>query len=558
MARLVEAGVRGPLRRVLDRDAVAPGRLPARHARPRGARGDGRARHPEPQNLTVHDFDVRTFPEHRQEILELLIEIWEDWRPDARLPAVAARRPPGPPDDRRRGPARVQADDDPRLRDPVEQLRLRLPGLLRARADAHRAQGRGAREVRVAAAPPLRERRVHLERRADARHQREPRVRRGVPGLPRDRRAAARAAVRRRAGAVDARTTSPSGGSAVYASGCAGTSSISSISDCAASRPFSSCGGVTVVSGGFALRRGGAVVELTTESSAKRRRQLGGRLEGRARDVADRKDRRRRVVLGSSSKSPRGRLRRRSADACGRAPGSSCRRGLPGSPRGARCSGRAGASLRVERRDEREHGRCARGRARGGTRRRRGRLRGRRSRRTAWLCRAAGRSVTTGSVARERGLDARVRSAGRSRRGSRRLRPRCTVRADSSRWRESGMSSSPCGVRAYASATPQEGRRGRVGELVREALGEDQPDGARAPGPEPAGGGVRARIAELLGRREHAPARTSSDTRSGRPNACDALPTETPARAATSRSRTRRSALPDMIAHLRAVVNRFR
>ena len=35
-----------------------------------------------PANLTVHDFDVRTFPEHRQEILELLIEIWNDWQPD--------------------------------------------------------------------------------------------------------------------------------------------------------------------------------------------------------------------------------------------------------------------------------------------------------------------------------------------------------------------------------------------------------------------------------------------------------------------------------------------
>jgi len=34
------------------------------------------------ENLTVHDFDVRTFPDHRQEILELLIEIWNDWRPD--------------------------------------------------------------------------------------------------------------------------------------------------------------------------------------------------------------------------------------------------------------------------------------------------------------------------------------------------------------------------------------------------------------------------------------------------------------------------------------------
>src|ERR671931_1629173 len=35
------------------------------------------------ENLTVHDFDVRTFPEHRQEILELLIEIWNEWEPDA-------------------------------------------------------------------------------------------------------------------------------------------------------------------------------------------------------------------------------------------------------------------------------------------------------------------------------------------------------------------------------------------------------------------------------------------------------------------------------------------
>ena len=32
--------------------------------------------------LTVHDFDVRTFPEHRQEILELLIELWNEWEPD--------------------------------------------------------------------------------------------------------------------------------------------------------------------------------------------------------------------------------------------------------------------------------------------------------------------------------------------------------------------------------------------------------------------------------------------------------------------------------------------
>ncbi len=32
--------------------------------------------------LTVHDFDVRTFPERRQEILELLIELWNGYEPD--------------------------------------------------------------------------------------------------------------------------------------------------------------------------------------------------------------------------------------------------------------------------------------------------------------------------------------------------------------------------------------------------------------------------------------------------------------------------------------------
>ena len=35
-----------------------------------------------PENLTVHDFDVRTFPERRQDILELLVALWEEWRPE--------------------------------------------------------------------------------------------------------------------------------------------------------------------------------------------------------------------------------------------------------------------------------------------------------------------------------------------------------------------------------------------------------------------------------------------------------------------------------------------
>src|SRR5512132_3473143 len=35
------------------------------------------------ENLTVHDFDVRTFPQRRQDILELLVSLCEEWRPDA-------------------------------------------------------------------------------------------------------------------------------------------------------------------------------------------------------------------------------------------------------------------------------------------------------------------------------------------------------------------------------------------------------------------------------------------------------------------------------------------
>jgi N-acetylglucosamine malate deacetylase 1 len=33
-------------------------------------------------NLTVHDLEVRRFPERRQDILELLIALWEEWKPD--------------------------------------------------------------------------------------------------------------------------------------------------------------------------------------------------------------------------------------------------------------------------------------------------------------------------------------------------------------------------------------------------------------------------------------------------------------------------------------------
>jgi LmbE family N-acetylglucosaminyl deacetylase len=35
--------------------------------------------------LTLHDFEVRTFPDRRQDVLEILIGLWEEWPPDAVL-----------------------------------------------------------------------------------------------------------------------------------------------------------------------------------------------------------------------------------------------------------------------------------------------------------------------------------------------------------------------------------------------------------------------------------------------------------------------------------------
>lgn len=36
-------------------------------------------------HLTLHDFEVRTFPERRQDVLEILIALWEEWAPEAVL-----------------------------------------------------------------------------------------------------------------------------------------------------------------------------------------------------------------------------------------------------------------------------------------------------------------------------------------------------------------------------------------------------------------------------------------------------------------------------------------
>jgi LmbE family N-acetylglucosaminyl deacetylase len=81
MARLVEAGcdVRYVAFSIATRslpDGFAPDTL-AREVR------EATAELGVPEtSLTVHDFDVRTFPERRQDILELLVSLWEELRPD--------------------------------------------------------------------------------------------------------------------------------------------------------------------------------------------------------------------------------------------------------------------------------------------------------------------------------------------------------------------------------------------------------------------------------------------------------------------------------------------
>ena len=176
--------LRGALRRVLDRDPLAASRLSARHARPRGARGDGRARDP---RVAADGARLRR----------------------AHVPGA----PPGHPRAARRalgGVAARTSSSSPSHHDvhqdhqTIAQEGLRafkrttilgyeIPwnnfdfsyGAYVALEQRHLERKIAAVEqLRLAAAPPLRERRVHPEPRQGARHEREPRARRGVPGLP--------------------------------------------------------------------------------------------------------------------------------------------------------------------------------------------------------------------------------------------------------------------------------------------------------------------------------------------------------------------------------------
>ena len=123
---------------------------------------------PESQ-LTVHDFDVRTFPEHRQDILELLVALWEEWQPDVVFQ---------PSHHDVHQDHQTIAQEGLRAFKRTTILGYEIPwnnfdfsyGAYVALEQRHLERKVAAlSRVRVAAAPPLRERRVRLEPRQRAR-----------------------------------------------------------------------------------------------------------------------------------------------------------------------------------------------------------------------------------------------------------------------------------------------------------------------------------------------------------------------------------------------------
>ena len=137
------------------------------------------------ESLTVHDFDVRTFPDHRQEILELLIEIWNDWEPDCVFMPSLHDVHQDHQTIAQEGLRAFKRTTVLGYEIPWNNFDFSYQAYFALREGARRAQGGRTREVRITTAPSVCELRLRLERRAHTRHQREPRVRRGVPGVPR-------------------------------------------------------------------------------------------------------------------------------------------------------------------------------------------------------------------------------------------------------------------------------------------------------------------------------------------------------------------------------------
>ena len=135
----------------------------------------------------MHDFDVRTFPEHRQDILELLVALWEEWQPDVVFqPSLHDVHQDH----------QTIAQEGLRAFKRTTILGYEIPWnnfdfayQWYVALEKRHIERKVAALEKYASQQHRRyaEPRVRLERRAHARHQREPRVRRGVPGVPRHR-----------------------------------------------------------------------------------------------------------------------------------------------------------------------------------------------------------------------------------------------------------------------------------------------------------------------------------------------------------------------------------
>ena len=181
-ARLVEAGceVRYVAFSIATR-SLPPG-FAARHAGPRGARGDGRARHPgdAPDRARLRRAHV---PRPPPGVLELLVEMWNDWEPDLVFQPSLHDIHQDHQTIAQEGLRAFKRTTILGYEIPWNNFDFAYGATSRSSSATSSARSRRSR-LRVAAAPALRERRVHPEPREDARHQREPRVRRGLPGVP--------------------------------------------------------------------------------------------------------------------------------------------------------------------------------------------------------------------------------------------------------------------------------------------------------------------------------------------------------------------------------------
>ena len=128
--------------------------------------------------LTVHDFEVRTFPEVRQEILELLIEAQREFAPEAVLMPTLGDIHQDHHTIAAEGLRAFKRTTILGYEIPWNQFSFAKQSLRRARGAARGGEGARARVLPLAAAPQLRERGVHPQSRSHARHRDRPAVRR--------------------------------------------------------------------------------------------------------------------------------------------------------------------------------------------------------------------------------------------------------------------------------------------------------------------------------------------------------------------------------------------